>query len=529
MSTTRQNEIAFVDTRLENYQSLIDGLNPDTEVILISSGNGLQAMADALSGRSGVEVVHVFSHGNAGALQLGDITLTSANLNSYAPLLAQIGQSLTEEGDLLLYGCNVAQGETGQAFVESIARVTQADVAASEDLTGAAALGGDWVLESSAGSVEASAINSQDFSDVLAVNITEGDTTGTESAPANQFSGYEIVTQNVSSSAELAGAKVSSFSDGYPVVTDIPNTLTAGTYTITFRIQEIGLPATAFNKTLSVVVASANTAPTINGSTVNVTENTQGQFDLYAAAADAETADASLTYTVESGQGSINGQYLQYTPSADPSKKGSAYADEETVVKVSDGSLNAQTTVYWNVTYADDAPTGSVTATGTSKVAEQLTATNNISDVDDGGAGVAKNYQWQAYNTTNNTWEALAGETNNTFTPAAGDANKLVRVKITAGSPPTEFLSDVRLIAPATGPGLVNVTGLSTPITVKNPSGDTTVTNNNPNPSGTGVTLDGPEGGTTVTTSGNGPITVANPGGVAAASSSRTRAPAPPP
>jgi hypothetical protein len=150
-SNTKQ--IIFIDTRVANYQTLIADLPADTEVILINGGNGLQQMADALAGRSGIDAIHVFSHGSAGALRLGDTTLNSDTLNTYAPLLAQIGQSLTAEGDLLLYGCNVAQGEAGQAFVESIARITQADVAASNDLTGNAALGGDWLLETVSGDV----------------------------------------------------------------------------------------------------------------------------------------------------------------------------------------------------------------------------------------------------------------------------------------------------------------------------------------------------------------------------------------
>jgi len=62
---------------------------------------------------------------------------------------------LTDSGDILLYGCDVAQGEIGQAFIEQLAQLTGADVAASTDLTGAAALGGDWVLEAQAGVVEA--------------------------------------------------------------------------------------------------------------------------------------------------------------------------------------------------------------------------------------------------------------------------------------------------------------------------------------------------------------------------------------
>ncbi|MFZ4624861.1 MAG: DUF4347 domain-containing protein, partial [Rhodoferax sp.] len=124
---TVQKSLVFIDTRVANYQSLIAGLPADSEVILIDGGNGLQQMADALAGRSGVEAIHIFSHGSAGAVQLGDTLLSSANLNAYASQLASIGQSLTAEGDLLLYGCNVGASAAGQSFVESIARITQAD------------------------------------------------------------------------------------------------------------------------------------------------------------------------------------------------------------------------------------------------------------------------------------------------------------------------------------------------------------------------------------------------------------------
>jgi hypothetical protein len=150
--------IAFIDTRVADYQSLITGLPAGLEVVLINGGNGLQQMMDALAGRSGIDAIHVWSHGSAGALQLGNSTLSNDNLNSYASQLASIGQSLTEGGDLLLYGCNVGAGAAGQSFVESIARITQADVAASDDLTGAADKGGNWVLEASAGKIETGSV-----------------------------------------------------------------------------------------------------------------------------------------------------------------------------------------------------------------------------------------------------------------------------------------------------------------------------------------------------------------------------------
>ena len=79
-------------------------------------------------------------------------------MTRYAHAFSQIGSSLTDSGDLLLYGCDVAQGEIGQAFISALTHATDADVAASNDRTGSAGFGGDWVLESSRGDIEAVAL-----------------------------------------------------------------------------------------------------------------------------------------------------------------------------------------------------------------------------------------------------------------------------------------------------------------------------------------------------------------------------------
>ena len=65
-----------------------------------------------------------------------------------------------------MYGCDVAQGETGKQFIQALAQATGADIAASDNLTGNAALGGDTVLEVNVGSVEAQAIDLSKTSDV---------------------------------------------------------------------------------------------------------------------------------------------------------------------------------------------------------------------------------------------------------------------------------------------------------------------------------------------------------------------------
>ena len=52
------------------------------------------------------------------------------NLPEYEDELELIGDALSEEGDVLLYGCNVGAGAAGEGFITSLAEYTGADVAA---------------------------------------------------------------------------------------------------------------------------------------------------------------------------------------------------------------------------------------------------------------------------------------------------------------------------------------------------------------------------------------------------------------
>ena len=65
-----------------------------------------------------------------------------------------IRSAMTADGDVLVYGCDVAAGDVGQQFVAALAASTDADIAASTDITGAASPGGNWDLEAHVGDAE---------------------------------------------------------------------------------------------------------------------------------------------------------------------------------------------------------------------------------------------------------------------------------------------------------------------------------------------------------------------------------------
>ncbi|MFA7430426.1 MAG: DUF4347 domain-containing protein, partial [Rhodospirillaceae bacterium] len=152
-----RTEVVFINAGMADAETLIAGAaGAGREVVVLETDrDGLQQIADYLDGRDPVDAIHIVAHGGQNEQRVGGTILTGTTINDHADTLARIGGSLTGEGDILLYGCSVAQGEAGRLLVDDIARITGADVAASTDATGAAAKGGDWVLEYTTGGVEA--------------------------------------------------------------------------------------------------------------------------------------------------------------------------------------------------------------------------------------------------------------------------------------------------------------------------------------------------------------------------------------
>ncbi len=149
------SSILFLDPTIPDYQSLLQGLNADTQLVILDpTQDGILQITAAL--KSGIfDTVHIVSHGTEGNLQLGTAQLNSATLPTYSSLLQQWSNYLTPGADILLYGCNVAQGDAGKNFVQQLHQATGADIAASDDATGSVVLGGDWNLEYSTGTITA--------------------------------------------------------------------------------------------------------------------------------------------------------------------------------------------------------------------------------------------------------------------------------------------------------------------------------------------------------------------------------------
>ena len=195
--------IIFIDSRVSGYESITANLSTDTEWYLLNGDeDGIEQMLRILENYAGLEALQIISHGAVGTLYLGSTVLSSVNLSSHHEQLQVIGASLTQGGDILLYGCDVAQGEVGLSFINALAEITGADVAASSDSSGSAALGGDSNLEIATGTIEATSLSLEYLQGLLAANT----------APTFAV-GDGIVTTAIGSSLD-AGQSVTVQADG---------------------------------------------------------------------------------------------------------------------------------------------------------------------------------------------------------------------------------------------------------------------------------------------------------------------------
>ncbi len=148
--------LLVIDSRIKNYRFFTNQLSPVYVLILDPSRDGLQQIGECLDGTMDrFDSIQIISHGTPASLRLGSTEMSSDNIDAYEHELSIIGSAMHEDRDLLLYGCNVGSGIEGREFVATLAAKTGADVAASDDVTGLAVLGGDWELEVQDGIIDA--------------------------------------------------------------------------------------------------------------------------------------------------------------------------------------------------------------------------------------------------------------------------------------------------------------------------------------------------------------------------------------
>ncbi|MBO5695683.1 MAG: DUF4347 domain-containing protein, partial [Lentisphaeria bacterium] len=160
-SETSERILVVLNSSVADADSIVNDLGDNVEVLRLEAGtDALDTINDYLDEHADTKysAIHLVSHGSEGYITLNGEKIDSTTINP-ADWKA-IGEHLTDDADILVYGCDTAKSEEGKALVQTIANLTGADVAASIDSTGA---NGNWDLEYRSGLIEAATIAPQSY------------------------------------------------------------------------------------------------------------------------------------------------------------------------------------------------------------------------------------------------------------------------------------------------------------------------------------------------------------------------------
>lgn len=283
-------DVAVIDKSISGYEQIAASLGDRTRVIFIEQGDsGLDVLMRSLSAESSkIDTLRVFSHGAAGSWQLGMDTIDSSTINTHAETLAAVGSMMAQGGDVLIFSCDVAQGALGQQLIDDIAKLIGADVAASTDLTGSSAAGGDWDLEYQVGNISNLAVDQ--YQD-LSVTLSSSDYTEDQTAqvigssitvvPANgsDYAGGSVTytLANASSAETLSFQTAGSASTGAGDVTIVGTSVYLGNGTTAAKIGSVDAfengangNALKINFTTSFTNGGFNGTLTTSGNTTSI-------------------------------------------------------------------------------------------------------------------------------------------------------------------------------------------------------------------------------------------------------------------
>jgi Domain of unknown function (DUF4347)/Domain of unknown function (DUF4082) len=435
--------IAFVDLDVADVRTIMAGLKSDVKVLLDPQRKGIDQITETLLQYKGLTGIEIVSHGNIAQIQLGRDALNANNLQQYTSKLQEWNKSLAPGADILFYGCNVAAGAAGQAFVRNLSKLTGADIAASTDVTGNANRGGNWTLEYTTGKIE----TATPFTNSL-INSYQG-LLATESIFTTQIPQYLNQTDGIGS---------------------------AGDYELgmEFKSAKAGqINAIRYYKSPSETGSHIGQIWSSTGqllASVNFTAETSSGWQQQTLATPLSIA-ANTTYVVSVN---TNSRYVQ-TPNGIATTI--TNGDLSAVADGSNGVFNltpgAFPTNSWsNSSYFRDVvftPTllnnnpGSVSITGTATQNQTLTA--NVSDPD-GLSGVTINYQWQQSGNNGTTWSNITGAASKTLTLVQAQVNQQVRVRAiytdTLGSSENIFSTSTSAVANVNDLGIAILAGSAT-------------------------------------------------------------------
>ncbi len=295
-----QRDLVIINSSVQNKEQIVEALGENTDVLYLEAGTDpLDAINDFLDANGDVKysAIHIVSHGNAGYFVLNGQIIDADAVMSDPASWANIGQHMTADGDIMIYGCNVAGSLDGEMLISNIANLTGADVAASVDDTGAR---GDWDLEYTVGTIDNPFLDASDYGYTLeSYTVTNGGSVTTDGSLEYQLN---AAIEAGDTDAEFVLQADSTIYGNWTISSDSAFTFSGADYTITINSDAI----LQVDGTATFETAVTHNGVIRGGGTVNFSGATAGSGVIN-----------TLTTTDAEGNSSISSLSVTYAGSGD--------------------------------------------------------------------------------------------------------------------------------------------------------------------------------------------------------------------
>ena len=131
----RMLELVFIDSSIGDIQRAVEDLRESAAndssrtlefVILDAQKDGIAQITAALLKHNGVDGLHILAHGEQGRVQLGSVQLSLDNMDRYRPAISAWQYSISEDTEIVFYGCDLASCDNGKMLLDEISQLTEA-------------------------------------------------------------------------------------------------------------------------------------------------------------------------------------------------------------------------------------------------------------------------------------------------------------------------------------------------------------------------------------------------------------------
>ena len=399
-----------IDSSIPDWQIIRDSISQGEVLIIDNEQTSLKEILEKAKAMGTIDTLNIISHGESGILRFGNKIISVENLEKESVYWNALGKQLSQNGDIQLFGCNIAEGEKGKNFIGKLAEITGADIAASINRTGNPELSGDWILEAVVGDIESQLpfikekiaqfkhlLPLPTGIQVIDTNNTTFDDTGNT---ATHKSGWFIVSgesDGAQKNTDISGTMISIYDNGpqtkFIVSADSNNI-------ISFELEDISLANPYSLYTTLTLTDTSDSLVVLNGmSAGTLTKNGFAEWDTKVQ--DKSIKSFSLSWDSPGGYYE-NLELKQFTVD------------------------NMAAPVVQNPPTASD-----VNISGTTKVGEVLTGDYTYADAESDVEGVSTFKWYRADNNSGTGKTEIVGANAKTYTLQAADLGKYISFEVT--------------------------------------------------------------------------------------------------